>query len=105
MDDHEIYEFGTFLPIQFDATCNGFQHLSLLSLDATLGLELNLTQSSKDVVPKDLCSSLITTLMEFFENELNCKKLDSEVKDSYMRITNANLTRYIIKRSSNDYTL
>jgi len=38
--------FETHLPIQLDATCNGYQHLSLLSLDHDLAKELNLTKSS-----------------------------------------------------------
>jgi DNA-directed RNA polymerase len=38
--------FETYLPIQLDATCNGYQHLSLLSLDHNLAKELNLTKSS-----------------------------------------------------------
>jgi DNA-directed RNA polymerase len=38
--------FITFLPIQLDATCNGYQHLSLLSMDLSLAKELNLTTST-----------------------------------------------------------
>jgi DNA-directed RNA polymerase len=38
--------FVTNLPIQLDATCNGFQHLTLLVDDLALSKELNLNESS-----------------------------------------------------------
>ena len=40
-------------PIQLDATCNGYQHLSLLTGDEPLAGQLNLTPSTKDEAPKD----------------------------------------------------
>lgn len=45
--------FNTHLPIQLDATCNGFQHLVLLSLDNNLIKELNLSSSTFDEKPRD----------------------------------------------------
>jgi DNA-directed RNA polymerase len=41
--DNDKEYFETNLPIQLDATCNGYQHLALLSLDHDLAKELNLT--------------------------------------------------------------
>ena len=71
-----------------DATCNGFQHLSLLSLDPSLGFELNLDKSSWNDVPKDFYSFLITSLIDYFKSELvNNKKLsaDKKYKDQFIR--------------------
>jgi len=38
--------FISYLPIQLDATCNGFQHLTLLTSDKCLAKYLNLTPSN-----------------------------------------------------------
>jgi DNA-directed RNA polymerase len=38
--------FNTCLPIQLDASCNGFQHLCLLIDDIALSKELNLSESN-----------------------------------------------------------
>ena len=83
-----------------DATCNGFQHLSLLSLDPSLGFELNLDKSSWNDVPKDFYSFLITSLIDYFKSELvNNKKLSADKKESYKRLKDAHLKRSIIKKS------
>lgn len=98
--NNEVDVFETFLPIQLDATCNGFQHLSLLSLDPSLGLELNLEQSSWDNPPKDFYSFILTSIIDYFKTELaKNKKLDKETKESYIRLKDFNFKRSIIKKS------
>ena len=100
LENHDTTWFDTYLPIQMDATCNGFQHLSLLSLDAKLGLELNFTASTWKDKPKDFYSFLVTSLMDYFKTELdNNNKLSLNEKEGYQRLINGNIKRNIIKKS------
>lgn len=100
LENHEISHFDTYLPIQLDATCNGFQHLSLLSLDPKLATEVNLSQSSWKDKPKDFYSFLVSNLMDHFKTELeNNKQLALNTREGYKRLINFNLQRYIIKKS------
>jgi DNA-directed RNA polymerase len=54
--DSNSTHFITYLPIQLDATCNGYQHLSMLSLDHKLAKQLNLTKSNWKDDPQDFYS-------------------------------------------------
>jgi len=100
LENNDISSFETYLPIQLDATCNGFQHLSLLSLDPQLASELNLNESSWKDKPKDFYSFLVAGLMDHFKKELdNNKDLSMEKQEGYQRLINFNLQRYIIKKS------
>lgn len=54
--------FNTHLPIQLDATCNGFQYLILLSGETNLRKQLNLTKSSYSNKPGDFYSYILQLL-------------------------------------------
>lgn len=58
LDDDNRFEYHTNLPIQLDATCNGFQHLALLSQETKLFEELNLSKR-KDKLSGDFYTFLI----------------------------------------------
>ena len=95
MENENVMEFHTYLPIQLDATCNGFQHMALLSNETTLFKELNLTVSnkSKDSVPNDFYSFLLHKLVNIFSfklehNEVIDKKTDGNYERLNSFITN-----------------
>ena len=59
MKDNETREFYTYLPIQLDATCNGYQHLSLLTRKSNLFNKLNLSTSTHDDDPDDFYTFIL----------------------------------------------
>lgn len=100
LDNHDVSWFDTYLPIQMDATCNGFQHLSLLSLDSNLSKELNLSESTWDDVPKDFYTFLVVCFIDYLKTELSeNNNLTSEESESYNRLINMKIIREIIKKA------
>ena len=91
--------FETHLPIQLDATCNGYQHLSLLSSDSALAKELNLTKSNWNDTPKDFYTYLCTKLVDLFRNKLNSPHLSETELESLTRLSNFSINRSIIKKA------
>lgn len=92
--------FTTNLPLQLDATCNGFQHLSLMLMDATLAYEVNLGKSTWSDKPQDFYTFLALKIKDYWLGELT-KDLDDETKDSYTRLCNIDfkLYRSLLKRT------
>ena len=75
--------FVTNLPIQLDATCNGFQHLSLLLEDSNLAKRVNLGPSSWNEYPEDFYSFLSLKVKDYFIYELsNNIKLDPIIREA-----------------------
>jgi DNA-directed RNA polymerase len=89
LSDENLMEFNTYLPIQLDATCNGSQHLALLSNEDILFKELNI-QVNKDT-PNDFYSFLVYKLEELFEKDNN--------NESYNRLREFALERSYIKKA------
>lgn len=107
--------FEAFLPIQLDATCNGFQHLALLGLDSNLSSELNLTKSTHKDTPKDFYTHLVALVVKNFITKMDVitRKLNNsldtdnltiservliENKETYERLINFNIHRKLIKK-------
>lgn len=93
--DENAMEFHTYLPVQLDATCNGFQHMALLSNEDTLFKELNLVsrKSNKkelsDLPPSDFYNFLLHKIVIEFKNKLDVNEtIDSKTKGSYERLYN-----------------
>lgn len=101
--DEKQMVFSTYLPVQLDATCNGFQHMALLSNEAILFEVLNLvsdsSQANKDSVsllPKDFYNFLLHKLIKYFQSKVDCgiiyddsktvKKRSDKEKGSFERL-------------------
>ena len=97
-DENQMF-FYTHLPIQLDATCNGFQHMSLLSNEEVLFKELNLV-SDKDNQPRDFYSFVLHRLMSAIDRKVrNNEFKDSEEKESYERLSRFIWERKDIKKA------
>lgn len=103
--EKNIDYFLTYLPIQFDATCNGFQHLTLLVDDVSLSKELNLAISTWNDLSKDFYSFIALKLKKYFLEILNkdYEKLkleySNETIDSFKRLASLNIQRNLIKKA------
>ena len=97
-DNTETSYFLTHLPIQLDATCNGYQHLSLLISDSDLAKELNLTKSDWNDEPKDYYGFTGIKLIELFKHKLKVNKLSVEDRECYERLSNMLILRKTVKK-------
>lgn len=93
--------FKTYLPIQLDATCNGFQHLSMLSNETKLFKELNLIKSSPSENPGDFYNYILHLLINNINNVLDSDSTSKSKEEisSYKRLSKFILTRSIIKKA------
>jgi len=96
LNNEYVSEFNTCLPIQLDGTCNGFQHLTLLSNESKLFEALNLFESSKNEDPKDFYQHIVNQINIHLEKGINSSNSDGE-KESYERLLKLGLSRSNIK--------
>ena len=99
-------EFHIYLPVQLDATCNGFQHMALLSNEDTLFKELNLVPNTKtrsnainnNNQPNDFYNFLLHRLVKFLESKSN----EGEVFDSKGKSKGSyeRLSKFLLERSN-----
>ena len=99
LNNIESSYFITYLPIQLDASCNGYQHLSLLISDHDMAKELNLAKSSYKDIPKDYYQFLCTALQDLFKTKLSCNKISPEDKNCYERLISILIRRSMIKKA------
>jgi DNA-directed RNA polymerase len=82
----------TYLPIQLDASCNGIQHLSIMSANSNLAKLVNLMPSDYCDEPYDLYSIVL--------DEINKKIVKLVEEDSkHILLKKLNLDRKLVKRS------
>lgn len=60
----------SYFPIQLDATCNGYQHLSLLTGDEPLAGHLNLISGNENSIPADFYSFVAIKLNDYLNKKL-----------------------------------
>jgi DNA-directed RNA polymerase, mitochondrial len=96
LNNEYTHEFNTCLPIQLDGTCNGFEHLTLLSNESKLFEVLNLFESSKNEDPKDFYQHIINQINIHLEKKINSTNSNDE-KESYERLLKLGLSRSNIK--------
>ena len=77
----------SYFPIQLDATCNGYQHLSLLTGDEPLSSNLNLIPAEFSDIPKDFYTFVGFKLNEYFRNQV-LKFKDSDNKNFFKNYNN-----------------
>lgn len=105
LSNKEDTVFKTYLPIQLDATCNGYQHLSLLTKETKFMSKLNLSVSSHDDDPDDFYSYILSKAKESIEFEI-LKSTGQEIMtskdlatlESLKTLKELNLGRSIIKK-------
>lgn len=96
--------FVSKLPIQLDATCNGFQHLTLLIDDIALAKELNLNDASWNDIPKDFYTFIALKVKKYFmdkleESHLGKLNLSGEDKESFKKLAELDIFRDLIKKA------
>lgn len=99
LSDCNSSEFTTFLPVQLDASCNGYQHISMLVKDLDLAKYLNLNKSKPEDVPEDFYSIVASYLDVFYNSKLNSSDLYKKDRDSIIRLKSLDISRSIIKKA------
>ena len=104
MSDSETNVFYTYLPIQLDATCNGYQHLSLLTREKNLFGTLNLASSTHDNDPDDFYTYMLNLTTKYMESVMlslseTKNKTDKQIKtiSSYDKLLKVNFDRSMVK--------
>lgn len=92
-------EFLTYLPIQLDATCNGFQHLALLSNETKVFKELNISKTSKGDDPKDFYTFMKNSLTLIFKGNSGSENISESDRESYKRLNSVLWDRKNIKQA------
>jgi DNA-dependent RNA polymerase len=86
MKSKESTLFYTYLPIRLDATCNGYQHLVLLTKEVKLLNKLNLDKSTHEDDPNDFYTYIQDNTNEFITNEI--KRLSYKLENENVNLEN-----------------
>ena len=97
--------FYSYLPIQLDASCNGYQHLALLTRETKIFNNLNLGRSTHDDIPDDFYKYIIEENMKYMlekqktlSNLNNKSSIDINLLDSINRLIEVSFDRSLVKK-------
>lgn len=97
--------FNTYLPIQLDATCNGYQHLSLLAQEKSIYKEFHLEKTSKKSKPSDfynyICTKIILNIKSLLLKDKNNPDMDSYERLSKIKLNRKNVKKAIMTKPYN----
>jgi len=99
IEQENTLEFKTYLPVQLDATCNGFQHLAMLSNETKIFQQVNLSKASIHDIPYDLYTYMKRKLLITFKEKSSIENLSKSLKESYNRLNNILLDRSHLKKA------
>nr|YP_009574413.1 hypothetical protein [Arthrobotrys musiformis]QBM31531.1 hypothetical protein [Arthrobotrys musiformis]QBM31681.1 hypothetical protein [Arthrobotrys musiformis] len=99
LENSDSAYFITYLPIQLDASCNGYQHISMLVKDIEMAEHLNLIKSDRSEIPQDFYSFIASFLYEYFNINLKNNELEDEDRQSLERLKVLEIQRSIIKKA------
>lgn len=100
--------FKTDLAIQLDASCNGYQHLSLLTREKDIFKPLNLVKSDKNDAPQDFYLFILDKINQFIDecikNGEALGPFSSEDFDSFIKLSKVRLDRTMVKKPIMTYS-
>lgn len=97
--ENDLTYFISHLPIQLDATCNGYQHLALLCRERSLMSLVNIGKSDRSEVPKDFYGVIVLNLNYHIKKQLEREDLDRVTLNSYIKLQNLDIDRAVIKKA------
>jgi DNA-directed RNA polymerase len=98
--DNNLTYFISHFPIQLDATCNGYQHLSLLTGDEPLAGQLNLISDDIYSAPKDFYTYVTLKFKDYLKQIiLEAEKFGEDLDSikSYKKLLNMKIQRKLVK--------
>lgn len=97
--------FYSYLPIQLDASCNGYQHLALLTRETKIFNNLNLGRSTHDDIPDDFYRYIIEENMKYMLEKqkilssIDIKSdTDAKLLESINRLIEVSFDRSLVKK-------
>ena len=104
--DNDRTVFYTYLPIQLDASCNGYQHLALLTKETKLFDKLNLDISTHEDAPDDFYKYILEKTNDYIAEQIDIlsnikNKSDKQIKrlNSLKILDKVRFDRSIVKKA------